>query len=134
MHRWDLGTSVLASIIVAEFLKRNMWRHLERHIKVIESKMNMTLKALDEYLAGAISYIPPRGGLFIWVRLPKNIDMRKLELEAEKRNVRYDEGRLFHYKEEEIKAIRLSYAHMPPNDIPLGIKLLSEAIKEATKH
>lgn len=133
MHRWDLGTSVLASVIVAEFLKNNMWSHLERHIEVIKKKMNATLQALDEYLSDIINYIPPRGGLFIWIKLPENTDMRKLESEAEKRNVRYDEGRLFHYKNEEIKAIRISYAHIPLDRIPRGIKLLSEAIKIATE-
>jgi 2-aminoadipate transaminase len=134
MHRWDLGTSVLASVIVAEFLKNNMWSHLERHIEVIKKKMNATLQALDEYLSDIINYIPPRGGLFIWIKLPEDTDMRKLELEAEKRNVRYDEGRLFHYKNEEIRAIRISYAHIPLDRIQSGIKLLSEAIKIATEH
>jgi 2-aminoadipate transaminase len=130
-HRWDLGTSVLASIIVAEYLKEKMWDHLEKHIKVIKRKMDITLKALGEYAGEYTKCTPPRGGLFIWVKITQNIDMEKLSLYAERRNVKYDEGKLFHYRERELKALRLSYAHIPDEEIPIGIKRLSEAIREA---
>ena len=55
--------------------------------------------------------------------------MQKLQAESGKRGVKFDPGRAFHAEEKEIKALRLSYAHIPLDEIPNGIRLLAEAVE-----
>ncbi len=130
-HRWDLGTSILASAILAEYLKDHLWEQVARQVEAIKKRRDVLLKALKEYLGDVARWNEPRGGLFLWVKLPEEIDMAKLKEAAEKRAVRFDEGQKFHYKGEKLKALRLSYAHIPVEDIPEGIRLLAEAVEEA---
>jgi len=128
-HRWDLGTSVLASAVVAEFLKENMWSHISKQVAIIRRKRDTLMAALEEYLGDVASWVKPRGGLFLWVRLSEDVDMQKLQAESEKRGVKFDPGRAFHSEEKEIEALRLSYAHIPLDEIPNGIRLLAEAVE-----
>lgn len=130
-HRWDLGTSSLSCMIVAEYLKEYMWSHLAKHIAIIKEKRDTLLEALEENLAGIADWTRPRGGLFDWLTLPGTIDVKKLEELASERGVKYSPGRVFHARGEEIKNLRLSYTHMPLDDIREGIALLSKSIQEA---
>ena len=51
--------------------------------------------------------------------------MQKLQAESGKRGVKFDPGRAFHSEEKEIKALRLSYAHILLDEIPNGDKAVS---------
>ena len=45
----------------------------------------------------------------------------------------YDAGREFHYAREDIKYLRLSYAHLGHDDIIAGAEILADCIKEAVQ-
>ena len=124
------GTSSFVSAIVGEYLQDNLWSHVEKHNKIVKEKRDLTLGALNEHLDGYASWTRPKGGLFIWVRFPETIDTHRLEGLAEQRGVRYDPGRMFSTDLREVKALRLSYAHMPKDEIQKGIKLLADCVKK----
>ena len=132
-HRWDLGTSALAAAILAEYLRDHLWEQVERQVKAIRARYEVLTKAMREYLGDVASWTRPRGGLFLWVKLPDEVDMARLAEEAERRNVRFDEGRKFHYADRVLRALRLSYAHVPLEDIPEGVRLLAEAVDAAMR-
>ncbi|MFC1891455.1 PLP-dependent aminotransferase family protein [Thermodesulfobacteriota bacterium] len=123
------GTSFFTSSILAEFLKDNLWPHVEKHNAIVKTKRDMTLEALNRYLSGYATWVKPRGGLFIWVRLPETIDTFKLEKLAKDSGVRYDPGRIFSTDQKEVTCLRLSYAHMPEDDIKAGIEILADCVK-----
>ena len=129
-HRWDIGTSLLSSAILAEYLKDKLWDQIWMQVDVIKRKRDAVLNALDENLSGFASWTRPDGGLFIWVKLNKEIDMNKLISKAAEKGVYFDPGKMFHYRMRDIRAFRLSYAHVPLEDIFYGIEKLSEAVKE----
>jgi 2-aminoadipate transaminase len=131
-HAQDAGTSGLSSFIVADYLRDNLWSHIERHTRVIREKRDTTLGALEEHFGDCATWTRPRGGLVIWVELPFTADMDRLEQLAEERGVRYTRGREFHARGEDIKCLRLSYAHMPHEDIREGVRLLAECVREAS--
>jgi len=123
------GTSFFTSSILAEFLKDNLWSHVEKHNAIVKTKRDKTLEALNRYLSDYGTWIKPRGGLFIWVRLPETIDTFRLDQLAEKSGVRYDPGRIFSTDQKEVTCLRLSYAHMPEDDINEGIEVLADCVK-----
>jgi 2-aminoadipate transaminase len=123
------GTSSFMSSIVGEYLQDNLWSHVEQHNEIVKEKRDLTLGALNEHLDGYASWIRPKGGLFIWVRFPETIDTHRLEGLAEQRGIKYDPGRMFSTDLREVKALRLSYAHMPKDEIQQGIKLLADCVK-----
>jgi 2-aminoadipate transaminase len=123
------GTSSFVSAIVGEYLKENLLPHVEKHNKIVKEKRDLTLEALNEHLDGYANWTRPKGGLFIWVRFPETIDTHGLEGLAEQRGIKYDPGRMFSTDLREVKALRLSYAHMPKDEIQQGIKLLADCVK-----
>ena len=129
-HRWDIGTSLLSSAILAEYLEDRLWDQISRQVDIIKRKRDAVLNALEENLSGYASWTKPDGGLFIWVSLNKDIDMNRLIDKAEEKGVYFDPGRNFHYRMKDISAFRLSYAHVPLEDIFYGIEKLAEAVKE----
>jgi 2-aminoadipate transaminase len=130
-HRWDAGTSTLSCMIVADYLKEHMWSHISSHVAIIKEKRDTLMDALEENLSGVIECIRPRGGLFAWVTLPETINLKKLEELSSERGVVYSPGRILHWRQQDIKNLRLSYTHMSLDDIREGIALLSKCVKEA---
>lgn len=129
-HRWDIGTSLLASAILADYLQDKLWDQIWMQVDIIKRKKDAVLNALEENLSGYASWTEPDGGLFIWVTLNKEVDMDKLIDKAAEKGIRFDPGRMFHYRMKNLSAFRLSYAHVPLEDIFYGIEKLSEAVKE----
>jgi 2-aminoadipate transaminase len=119
-------------MIVADFLKRQMWPHITKHVGIIKEKRDTLLQTLGEHLDGIATWTTPRGGLFDWVTLPEMIDLAKLAALAEERGVVYSPGQVFHWNNEAIKHLRLSYTHMSLEDIRDGVTILAQCIKDAS--
>jgi 2-aminoadipate transaminase len=131
-HRWDAGTSTLSCMIVADFLQRHMWPHIAKHVAIIKEKRDTLLQTLEKHLDGVATWTKPRGGLFDWVTLPNTIDLSKLAALAEERGIVYSPGQVFHWNNDVIKHLRLSYTHMSLEDIRNGVAILARCIKEAS--
>ena len=123
------GTSSFVSAIVGEYLQDNLLSHVEKHNKIVKEKRDLTLEALSEHLDGYVNWVKPKGGLFIWVRFPETMDTHRLEGLAKQHGIKYDPGRMFSTDLREVKALRLSYAHMPKDEIQQGVKLLADCVK-----
>ena len=131
--RWDLGTSALASAIVAQFFTDHLEEHLEKTNLVVKAKCQAVLDTLDSNVSDLCSWTKPRGGLFLWIELPQETDMNKLRKLAGQKGIGFSPGSAFHYRHEPIKAIRLAYAYCAAEKIPQGITYLCHAIREAQR-
>ena len=129
--RMGMKVSGLASLIVAEYLRVNLQKHLERHNEVIKEKRGVLMAALEAELGDCVSWNTPRGGLFAWLKLPESIDMAKLDELAKQNGVEYTSGREFHYNREETKYLRLSYPHMLLDDLSEGVVVLAKCIRQS---
>ncbi|MFQ6041612.1 MAG: PLP-dependent aminotransferase family protein [Candidatus Poribacteria bacterium] len=130
-NRWDAGTSALSSFIVAEYFKRNLWNHVNKTNAILKSKRDAVIETFEKYLSDVATWTRPRGGLFIWVKLPETTDMKRLQELAGKHNIGYSSGQAFHARSEPLKAIRLAYGSLSVDDIREGITLLSQCILDA---
>ena len=129
--RWDLGTSGLASAIVAQFFTDHLEEHLETTNAVVKAKCQAVLDTLEANVSNLCTWTVPRGGLFLWIDLPKGTDMDKLKKTARQKGVGFSPGSAFHCHNEPIKAIRLAYAYCALENIPEGITYLCHAIRNA---
>ncbi len=73
----------------------------------------------------------PRGGLFAWLKLPESLDIAKMTQLSRENGVEYTWGREFHYNRDDIKYLRLSYPHMPLDEIGEGVAVLAKCIRQA---
>ncbi len=72
----DVHTGVLNQMIVSRwFDEYDVNAHIENIRKIYRRKLNLMCDCLDEYCKGFIEYVRPEGGLFVWAKLPENVDM-----------------------------------------------------------
>jgi 2-aminoadipate transaminase len=130
----DLGSCPLTQRIILEFCKGT---HLAEHTKRVQTTYrahrDAMVAALREHLPEA-SFIVPRGGYYLWLSLPEQIDADKLADRALQEKVGIIPGSKFFAGNgpKGIGApknhIRLCYSHAAPDEIVDGIKRLARAV------
>jgi len=72
----------------------------------------------------------PKGGYFIWVRLPDNIDTISFRQAAQKQNVDFHPGVVFSHKKGLNNYMRLSFAFYDEEVLVEGARRLGKVISE----
>jgi 2-aminoadipate transaminase len=127
----DGGTSAFTSRAVAEYLQDHLDDRMDTLLGVYRAKRDAMLEALEEHLAGMATWSQPRGGLFIWVRLPEEVDTAKLLEAAHAAGVTYLPGTNFSPEGKGGNYLRLSFAYLSPEKIREGIAVLAKVLKSA---
>jgi 2-aminoadipate transaminase len=127
----DGGTSAFTSRAVAEYLQDHLDDRMHTLLGVYRAKRDAMLEALEEHLAGMATWSQPRGGLFIWVRLPEEVDTAKLLEAAHAAGVTYLPGTNFSPEGKGGNYLRLSFAYLSPEKIREGIAVLAKVLKSA---
>jgi len=130
-RRHDAGPNTLAAAIVYEYLRDNLWEHVERANTALKRKRDAMLEALESSVGNACSWSHPVGGLFIWVRIPDDVSMDALEQQASERGVGFARGSSFYIHDEEIPYIRLAFGFPTEANIRAGIPELGAALNAA---
>ena len=133
-QRFDAGPNSLASAIMAEYLRDRLWEHIEHANVALKEKRDAMLTALDTALGNICAISQPVGGLFIWVKLPDNVDRKRLAQLAEQRSVGYAKGANFHIHNADVPYLRLAFGHVPEDLIREGIPVLASCIRDAQIH
>lgn len=126
----DLCTGSLPQRITDEFLHLKPWpQRVKQMIKIYEHKKNVMLKALEKNFPSEISWTKPKGGFYIWVKLPYFVDTTQMLAEAINEKVAYVPGNNFYPDDEGKNYMRLSYCLPEPKEIEEGIKRLAKVVK-----
>ena len=127
----DGGTSAFTSRAVAEYLQDHLDDRMDTLLGVYRAKRDAMLEALVEHLDGVATWSQPRGGLFIWVRLPEGADTTKLLDAAHAAGVTYLPGTNFSPEGKGANYLRLSFAYLSPEKIREGVAVLAAVLKTA---
>jgi 2-aminoadipate transaminase len=131
--KMDGGTSMLSQLVAAEYFKDHLWEHIEEGRQAVKDKRNVLLDALE----GEFGTVPgmrwsqPDGGLFVWVKLPEDVDRVRLQELAVARGITYATGQAFHALSEDVAYLRLAFGWIDKDDIPEGVRQLAECVRQA---
>jgi 2-aminoadipate transaminase len=129
----DLHTSTFTQMVAYEVAKDNF---LDEHVKLIRriyrERRDAMLASLQEFFPPEVTWTHPRGGLFLWVKLPEGMDSQKLFETAVNQNVAFVSGECFYATNgpETRRHMRLNFSYVPPDKIREGIRRLSVAVKQ----
>ncbi len=129
----DLCTSKLIQHIAARYIKDyGMAQHLSKIQEIYHVKRDAMVKALEKHMpkGEGITWTNPEGGLFLWVRLPEDIDTEAMFQRAVDNNVAYVVGKAFYVDGRGHNEMRLSFSLGSPERIEEGIKRLSKVVRE----
>jgi 2-aminoadipate transaminase len=89
------------------------------------------VSALPATLPAGSSWSDPDGGMFIWVRLPGDVDTADLLGAALRHDVAFVPGAPFHAGTPDRATLRLSFTTNTPAEIAEGMRRLRSALKGA---
>ncbi|MEE2785670.1 MAG: PLP-dependent aminotransferase family protein [Pseudomonadota bacterium] len=130
-RRHDAGSNYLASAIAAEFYKEGIESHADVTNPVLKNKRDLTISGLKDQLEDLCVWSNPVGGLFIWVRMPDDVDRKALYESAQANGVNFLPGAAFHYKNRNKPYLRLAFGHLTEEQIQDGIPILARCLREA---
>ncbi len=128
----DLGTSGLVQRVLYIYVSEGRWRaHTRRVRRVYRRRRDAMVAALEAHMPPQVRWSTPRGGFFIWVRLPDGTSVTDLYLAALEQGVAFAPGPLFFPGPPAYPAFRLSFAQHPPERIAEGLERLGAALRRA---
>ena len=130
-RRHDAGSNTLAAAIVAEFYKDGIEAHAEVSNALLKEKRDLTTSLLAEHLEDVCVWSNPVGGLFIWVRMPDDVDRKKLWEDTQAAGVNYLPGASFHFQTRNKPYLRLAFGHLTKDQISEGLPILARCLKAA---
>ena len=74
----DAGSGALEQMMLAEYCEAHFADHLPQLRKRLRAKLDTLVAALNEQFGTAAEFDYPPGGIFLWVKLPDNVDAMKL--------------------------------------------------------
>lgn len=127
----DLSGATILQMMLSHYLAtRDIDRHIEDILKIYKRRRDIMIEYLDKYFPDDIEYNIPKGGLFVWVTLPKGYSARKLLLESMKKGVLFMPGESFFPNKEEDRSLRLNFTNMGEDKIAEGMKILGELTEQ----
>ena len=127
----DLHTDQLSQAVLLHFAESGrLDRHRQRMLSAGRDRLRAVLDACESHLPAGTEYTRPRGGMNVWVRLPRGLDTGELLPRAEREGVTYLPGKFFAISRPESGSLRLSFAGLAPEKIRAGIEVLGRIFRE----
>ncbi len=127
----DLHSNTLCQYMIYEYIKAGKF---EPHIETIKAnyrnKRNIMLAAMRDFFPEEVKRTEPKGGLFLWVELPRQVSAKNLLPKAIESKVAYVYGTPFFPNQGGENCLRLNFSNASPEEIVEGIKRLGKLFKE----
>lgn len=131
----DVHTNVWAQRVCERMLREtDMNAHIARLQAIYREKANHMMAQLNEKLSGAVSYVRPEGGMFIWAKLPDEVPAGEFARQCLEKKLAVVPGSAF-YTDSAVDQpfVRLNFSTPTKEQIDRGVAVMAEVLAEMTK-
>lgn len=129
----DGGTGAVEQMMVAEYFKTNFDSHVRKLAGVFESKLATMVEAVEREFGTAAEMWKPAGGIYLWIKLPDQVDVTKLMQPAAKAGVAFNPGPEWAVDGANAKSyLRLCFASPTHQQIREGVAAFAQVCYEQT--
>ena len=126
----DAGSGALEQMVLAEFCARHFTEHVPKLTRGLRAKLETLMEALAEQFGTSAEFDDPKGGIFLWVKLPDAVDTQKLAQAALAAGVAINPGRDWSTQESYGKSrLRLCFANPSTQAIREGVAVLADVCR-----
>jgi 2-aminoadipate transaminase len=126
----DAGSGALEQMVLGEFCPGHFDAHVPVLKRALRAKLETLMDALDEQFGTAAEFEDPKGGIFLWVKLPDPVDTLKLFAPALAAGVAINPGAEWSTDESYGKnPTRLCFANPSHETIRAGVAALAEVCR-----
>jgi 2-aminoadipate transaminase len=127
----DAGSGALEQMVLAEYCAPHFSTHVPKLTKGLRAKLDTLMEALNEQFGTAAEFEDPKGGIFLWVKLPANVDTLKLYQSALAAGVAINPGPEWSTDKAHGKSrMRLCFASPSQQEIREGVAKLAEICRK----
>ncbi|MBX9592154.1 MAG: PLP-dependent aminotransferase family protein [Hyphomonadaceae bacterium] len=122
----DAGSGALEQMLLAEYCTAHFAAHVPKLNRGLRAKLETLMEALAEHFGTAAEFTDPPGGIFLWVKLPDQVDTQKLAQVALAEGVAINPGPEWSLdKERGKRRLRLCFANPTKEEIRQGVAALA---------
>jgi 2-aminoadipate transaminase len=126
----DAGSGALEQMVLAEYCAPHFATHVPKLTRGLRAKLDTLMEAVNEQFGTAAEFEEPRGGIFLWVKLPDDVDTLKLYQAALAAGVSINPGPEWSTsKAHSGSRLRLCFASPSHEQIREGIAVLAEVCR-----
>jgi 2-aminoadipate transaminase len=119
---------LVAATVTAALQDGSAAAYLDRVRGILRGRAVAMDAALREHLPPDVEWATPRGGYFVWLRLPPDVDPAALRTAAQARGVDFRPGPLFSVAGGQADRVRLSFAYYDSGTIRAAVAALGRAL------
>jgi 2-aminoadipate transaminase len=128
----DAATNTPAQYILLEFIRRGLLeKQIQENTKFYRAKRDFMLAQMDRHFPREATWNRPRGGFFIFVKLPKHMNANELFQRAVDKDVAFVTGQPFFVDGSGQNTFRLSYSQAGEEDMEAAIREIGNLIKDS---
>ncbi|MCL2427671.1 MAG: PLP-dependent aminotransferase family protein [Alphaproteobacteria bacterium] len=129
----DSGTGALDQMVIAEFFSHHFEKHVHALSETLRGKLDTMVEAVEREFGTAAELYLPKGGIFLWIRLPDAVDVRKLVKPAAAAGVAFNPGPDWACDREASRShLRLCFALPTKEQIDEGVAAFARVCFEET--
>ena len=126
----DACSSTLSQTLAEEFLTSGrMEKYIANLRNIYRQRRDCMVEELKKNMPAEVSFVEPKGGFYIWIKLPEGVNEKELLKIAIEKGVVFVIGSTFDPLGNENGYIRISFSNNTIEEIKKGIKILGESIK-----
>jgi 2-aminoadipate transaminase len=126
----DAGSGALEQMVLAEYCAPHFTAHVPALRKGLRRKVETLMETLNEQFGTAAEFEDPKGGIFLWVKLPDNVDTMKLYQAALKEGVAINPGNEWSTdKSHSGSRLRICFASPTHEQIREGVAILADVCR-----
>ncbi|HUS99725.1 MAG TPA: PLP-dependent aminotransferase family protein [Candidatus Thermoplasmatota archaeon] len=130
----DLCTAGFSQYIAYEFMKSGLLDlHIMRICEMYKPKRDIMMDSMKKYFPEGYLCHKPKGGMFAWVTLPKEVDTEAMFLDAFKEKVAYVHGKAFCVDGGGGSSMRLNFSYSTNEQLETGMRRLGAVIERKMK-
>jgi 2-aminoadipate transaminase len=123
----DAGSGAIEQMLLAEFCTAHFASHVPQLNRALRAKAETLMEALGEQFGTSAEFDDPAGGIFLWVKLPDNVDIVKLSQAALAAGVSINPGPEWSTDKDHAKSrMRLCFANPSHETIREGVAVLAD--------
>ncbi|WP_315834842.1 PLP-dependent aminotransferase family protein [Bradyrhizobium prioriisuperbiae] len=127
----DAGSGALEQMVLAEYCPPHFTTHVPKLTRGLRAKLETLMDALDAQFGTAAEFSDPKGGIFLWVKLPDQVDTLKLCQAALAAGVSINPGPEWSTdKAHAGSRLRLCFASPSHEQIREGVAVLAEVCRK----
>jgi 2-aminoadipate transaminase len=126
-------TGALEQMVVAEYFSAHFQDHVDELSQALKGKLDTMVEALEREFGTACEPWIPKGGIYLWMKLPDQVDVRKLVKPALDAGIAFNPGPEWAVDGDTAKSrLRLCFALTTKEEIREGVAAFARVCHEQT--